>query len=57
MTILDKEIDLWTAFCEEALRKVRHATVNQEPHLIKLHEANKRVLEAMLELKVLQNKI
>lgn len=53
MRILDKEIDLWTAFVEHTEFHLRNASLCHEPRLRKELFANRKVLEAMKELKVL----
>jgi hypothetical protein len=53
MRIIDQEIDLWTAFVEDREFHLRNASLCHEPRLRKELMANRKVLEAMLELKAL----
>lgn len=56
-TILHKHINLWIAFCEDALTKYRNAYPKDEPRYYKMFEANKRVLEALLDLQKLTTEL
>ncbi len=52
-TILDKDIDLWTAFVEQWNFRVKRAIPGNEKNIMKLRDAHKEVLDAMRELKKL----
>jgi len=50
MTILDKDIELWTAFVENCELHVRNALVKNEARLIQELHLTRNVRDAMLEL-------
>ncbi|QHJ76049.1 MAG: hypothetical protein [Bacteriophage sp.] len=49
-TILDKDIDLWTAFVEDAEYRVRNAPVDCEAKLIQELHLIRKVRDSMAEL-------